>query len=185
MNNTYSISKTTVERFIDMFNNNRRTCVNIVRAMNAYGPRQVPAYPYGPSRVRKITPSFCCRALKGDDIEIYGDGLQVSDMVWVGDVATALVVATEKAVAGECFERPVEIGPKKNNTVLEVAQLIKRLADSESRIVHLPMRPGEVPGSTVIADTSTLRQVDMYPENLLDLETGMCLTVEYFSSYLR
>jgi UDP-glucose 4-epimerase len=40
MNNTYSISKTMIERFVKMFNADRKTRVNVVRAMNAYGPRQ-------------------------------------------------------------------------------------------------------------------------------------------------
>ena len=81
MDNPYSISKSAVERMVSMFNAERGTKVNIVRAMNAYGPGQVPAQPYGPSRVRKIAPSFICRALKGDPIEVYGDGAQISDMV--------------------------------------------------------------------------------------------------------
>lgn len=185
MNNTYSITKTTVERFIDMFNNDRGTCINIVRAMNAYGPRQVAAQPYGSARVRKITPSFCCRAIAGDDIEIYGDGLQVSDMVWVGDVAKALVKATELAADGVRLERPVEIGPATNNTVLDVAKMIHRIAKSNSKIVHLPMRPGEIPGSTVTADVTTLEQVGMSADELVGLEWGMTQTVDYFRETLR
>ena len=184
MNNTYSITKTTIERFVDMFNNDRGTCVNIVRAMNAYGPRQVAAYPYGSARVRKITPSFCCRAIAGDDIEIYGDGQQISDMVWVGDVAKALVKSTEMAAEGIKLDRPVEVGPAINNTVLEVAQLIHRIADSKSKIVHLPMRPGEIPASVVKADTSTLNQIGMSPDDMVDLDTGMRKTVEYFKSVM-
>jgi len=90
MQNTYSITKSTVERFVAMYNAERGTKVNVVRAMNAYGPRQVPAAPYGPSKVRKIAPSFICRALKGDPLEMYGTGSQVSDMVYVTDVAEAL-----------------------------------------------------------------------------------------------
>ena len=43
MNNTYSITKTMIERFIDMYNRNRGTKVNIVRVVNAYGPRQLAA----------------------------------------------------------------------------------------------------------------------------------------------
>ena len=58
MNNPYSITKTMIERFIDMYNNDRGTTVNIVRAMNAYGPRQRAVPPWGDSKVRKITPSF-------------------------------------------------------------------------------------------------------------------------------
>lgn len=184
MNNTYSITKTMIERFIDMFNKDRGTSINIVRAMNAYGPRQIPAHPYGPAQVRKITPSFVCRALMGHDIEIYGDGEQVSDMVYVTDVAEALVTAMEIAYEGTVIPT-VEIGPKINNTVNDVAKKIIEISNSTSKIVHLPMRPGEIPGSTVKADTSTLKLVDMDPDHLVPLEEGMQNTVSYFIQYLQ
>ena len=183
MNNTYSITKTMIERFIDMFNNDRGTTINIVRAMNAYGPRQVPAAPYGSAKVRKITPSFICRALKGDDVEIYGDGEQISDMIYVTDVAKALVNSMEEAIKG--YNIPtVEIGPGVNNTVNEVAQTIIDLCNSSSKIVHLPMRPGEIPGATVKANVETLKYVNMDPNKLVPLEVGMKHTIAYYSQYL-
>lgn len=184
MNNTYSITKTMIERFIDMFNNDRGTTINIVRAMNAYGPRQVPASPYGPAKVRKITPSFICRALNGDDIEIYGDGNQISDMIYVVDVAKALVNAMEFAIRGELVPT-VEIGPAINNTVNEVAELIIKLSDSKSKIVYLPMRPGEIPNATVKADCYTLSYIDMHPNHLVKLEEGMINTINYYRGYLK
>lgn len=180
MNNTYSISKTMIERFIDMFNKYRRTQVNVVRAMNAYGPRQRAIPPWGTSRVRKITPSFACRALAGLPIEIYGDGSQVSDMVWVGDVAKALVIALEKADSGIVFDRAVEVGPAVNNTVKEVAELIIELSGSASEIKCLPMRPGELPGAVVKADIDTLKLVDMSADDLMPLREGMKKTLAYF-----
>jgi len=183
MNNTYSITKTMIERFVDMFNSNRGTCINIVRAMNAYGPRQVAASPYGPAKVRKITPSFICRALNDHDIEIYGDGNQISDMIYVTDVAKALVNSMEYAVKGELVPT-VEIGPAVNNTVNDVANLIIELSGSKSKIVHLPMRPGELPGATVIADTSTLKAINMDPDKFVNLELGMCNTIGYYKEYL-
>lgn len=180
MNNTYSITKTMIERFIDMYNKNRGTRVNIVRAMNAYGPRQRPVAPWGCSKVRKITPSFACRALSGMDVEVYGDGEQVSDMCWVGDVAHALVVATEKAAQGIVFPEAVEVGPEDSATVQEVAQMIVNMSGTDANLVNLPMRPGEIPGSTVAADVNTLRHVDMTPADLMPLDEGMRLTVEHF-----
>lgn len=180
MNNTYSISKTMIERFIDMYNKNRGTKVNIVRAMNAYGPRQRPVAPWGTSRVRKITPSFVCRALAGENIEIYGDGSQVSDMCWVGDVAQALVVALEKANEGTVFEEAVEVGPEVNSTVKEVAELIVKISGSSSEIVNLPMRPGEIPNAVVSADVETLKLVGMSADTLKPLEEGMEETVAWF-----
>ena len=184
MNNTYSITKTMIERFVDMFNKNRGTKINIVRAMNAYGPRQVPASPYGPAKVRKITPSFVCRALRGHNIEIYGDGEQISDMIYVTDVAEALVNTMEIAIKGELIPT-VEIGPKINNTVNDVANLIVELSNSKSQIVHLPMRPGELPGATVIANTETLKPINMSPDNFVPLEKGIQKTVDYFKDYLK
>lgn len=184
MNNTYSISKTMIERFIQMFNKERGTRVNIVRAMNAYGPRQRPVPPWGDSVVRKITPSFVCRALTGMNIEIYGDGTQISDMCWVGDVAKAMVISTEKASKGEVFPEAVEVGPKKNKTVNQVAELIVSLSNSNSKIVHLPMRPGEIPNAVVSADVSTLKHVGMSDPSLMPLEEGMKITVDWFRTYL-
>ena len=83
MDNTYSISKDTADRFARMFVAFRGGRITTVRAFDAYGPRQVPAAPFGPSRVRKIIPSFICRSLTGLPIEVYGDGEQVIDLIYV------------------------------------------------------------------------------------------------------
>ena len=181
MNNTYSISKTMIERFIQMFNKERGTRVNIVRAMNAYGPRQRAAPPYGSSRVRKIAPAFICRALKGDPVEVYGDGSQVSDMVYVSDVANALVVATEKAADGIVFDKAVEVGPSEHLTVQQFAGMVISACNSSSEIVNLPMRPGEIPGATVSADVETLSLVNMAADDLVPVDIGLAQTVAYFS----
>ncbi len=185
MDNTYAISKSTVERFVHMFNEERGTRVNIVRVVNAYGPRQLASAPYGSSKVRKITPSLICRALKGHPLELYGGGTQVSDMVYVDDVAEALVGALSAAQAGtvfskNVFNRVVEVGPLEHSTVREVAELIKELTGSLSEIVSLPMRPGEKAGVDVTADASTLGLVGMSARRLVPLKVGMMKTIDYF-----
>lgn len=184
MNNTYSITKTMIERFIQMFNKDRGTIVNVVRAVNAYGPRQSVAAPFGSSKVRKITPAFICRALSGMPIEIYGDGKQVSDMVYVGDVAKALVLALGQAMLGNCLDKVVEVGPTINTTVEDVANLVIELAVKQGYpplpTKHLPMRPGEIAGARVTADNSTLNLIGFDPKDLVPLEEGMAKTVDYF-----
>lgn len=193
MNNTYSITKTTVERFVHMFNADRRpkddqslaNRFNVVRLVNAYGPRQSMAPPYGPAKVRKITPAFVARALTGAPIEIYGDGSQISDMVHVRDGALALVSALESAEQGIVFDRAVEVGPPRSATVLEVARVIRmnarQLTGHQSEIVHLPMRPGETEGTPVTADVSTLEFVGMSPFDLTTLQAGMDETVLWYA----
>lgn len=183
MNNPYSISKTTVERFVDMFNKYRQTRVNVVRAMNAYGPRQAVATPYGSARVRKITPSFIARAIHGDPLQVYGDGLQVSDMVYVKDVAEALVRALQAADGDVVLENAVEVGPSNHNTVLDVAKLVIELTASASDIEFLPMRPGELPDAVVSADNRTLERIGIHPDNLTSLREGMEKTVAYYQQH--
>lgn len=184
MANAYSISKNTVERFIEMYNRYRGGRINIVRLVNAYGPRQLPATPFGPARVRKVTPAFVCRALTGQPIEVYGDGEQISDMVWVGDGAEALVNALESAANGRIFSKPIELGPREHTTVKHFAELIiaeaNRLGIEGSTVNHLPMRPGEDPGATVIADVDTLELIGMSPDELLPLQEGVRRTVQWY-----
>lgn len=185
MDNTYSISKTTVERFVRMFNKERGGLFNVVRLVNAYGPRQSVAPPYGPAKVRKITPAFVTRALLGEPIEIYGDGSQVSDMVHVRDGALALVAALEAASEGVIFDRPVEVGPRHSATVLEVAQEVRyqarQITGKHSQIANLPMRPGEMVGTPVTADVNTLDMVGMDPDTLIGLSDGMAETVAWYA----
>ncbi len=188
MNNSYSITKTTIERFVDMYNRERGTRCNVVRLVNAYGPRQSVAPPFGPAKVRKITPAFVCRALTGAPIEVYGDGHQISDMVHVRDGAKALVCALEYAAKGEVFDRVVECGPAQHHSVNAVAELVIEAADAlgynPDRIIrHLDMRPGETPGARVTADTATLELVGMSADELVSLEVGIPETVKWFAEH--
>lgn len=184
MNNSYSISKTTVERLVRMFNADRGTRVNNVRVVNAYGPRQAAAAPFGSGKVRKITPAVVCRALAGWPVELYGGGVQISDMVWVGDVARGLVAAFETAAAGTVLDQVVEVGPADSVSIRSVAELIIELCEERGYqrvpIVDLPMRPGEVPNGVVAVDPETLRPVGIDPASLVPLAEGMARTVDWF-----
>lgn len=183
MNNPYSISKNMIERFCAMYNKDRGTRVNIVRAVNAYGPRQLAAAPFAHGKVRKITPALVCRALSGMDMELYGGGVQVSDMVYVGDVAKALVTSLEYAERGQLNE-VVEVGAAHPSTVLHVAEVVNSIIVKKGYkpvgIKSLPMRPGETIGKDVFANTDSLKQIGMTADDLTSLEEGMELTIDYF-----
>lgn len=185
MNNPYSITKNMIERFVHMYNADRGTQVNIVRAVNAYGPRQLAAAPFAHGKVRKITPALVCRALSGMPMELYGGGKQVSDMVYVGDVAKALVLALEAAERGEVFDHAIEVGSPVPQTILEVAEMVDDIVNlicdtPKVGIKALPMRPGEKEGVEVRADVETLREIGFDPAELVPLEVGLTKTVNYF-----
>lgn len=180
MNNTYSITKSTMERFIRMFNKENGTHINIVRPTNCFGPRQVSFKPYGPSAVKKITPAFINAAIRGKDIQVYGDGTQVSDMIFVTDVANVLVKAMEEAALGRVYDYAFEVGYGEPITVNEVASTVIRVANSDSTIRHTAMRPGEEEHGVVVANPSTLEALGIRKEDFVSLENGMRATVAWF-----
>jgi UDP-glucose 4-epimerase len=182
----YTISKTCVEDFIKMYNKYREARVSVVRPVNAYGPGQSVAAPYGASKVRKILPSFSCRALLGDDVEIYGDGTQVSDCVFVEDVARVFVETLKWTNENGSAPTTLEVGPSSSETVNSIAKMVvdeaEKLRGVRSSITHLPMRPGEVPNAVVSADPSTLNLIGISEEDFVPLREGIARTVRYFNS---
>lgn len=189
MHNTYSITKNAVERFVKMKRMYEGKVMTSVRALNAYGPRQVPSQPFGPSRVRKIMPSFVCRALTGNTIQVYGLGDQVMDMIYVEDVAEVLVSTLEHLEQGDIPTRTVQAGTGRHTTVKDIADAVVGavLNSSDNQmpsVEYLPMRPGEPPSSVVVGDPETLEQVGVDPELLVKLEDGVIQTVDYFREYL-
>lgn len=185
MNNPYSITKNMIERFCHMYNADRQARVNIVRAVNAYGPRQLAAAPFAHGKVRKITPALVCRALSGMPMELYGGGKQISDMVYVADVAKALVSALESAEDNDVFAKAIEIGPVKHASIYQVALQVNQIIQKDYKlpkvlIKTLPMRPGEKEGEAVTADTDTLALIGIDPISLTSLEDGMRQTIAWF-----
>ena len=180
MNNTYSITKNMIERFVAMFNKEHGTRINIVRPTNAFGPRQASFPPHGSSKVKKITPAFVNAAIRDLPIGVYGDGKQISDMAYVGDVAKVLVNAMEAAINGDVYEKPFEIGYGYRLTVNEVAEKIIELAGSESTLKHSPMRPGEEVGGVILADPETCAPLGITSKDLKPLDEALLETIEYY-----
>lgn len=144
--------------------------ISVVRAFHAYGPGQKMCAPHGSSPVRKIIPSFVCRALTGMPIQINGSGEQEVDLVHVADVADVLVNALEMP-----FGVVYEAGTGRGLSVLSVARSVIDLCESESEIEFLPMRDGEPEFSRVVAENP---QCDRF------FRFGMTETVDYYRTKL-
>ncbi len=99
----------------------------VARLFNTVGPRQSSQY-------GMVLPRFIKQALKDEPITVYGDGKQTRCFTWVGDVVGALIKLsrTDKAI-GEIFN----IGSDEEITILELAQLVKNLLNSNSPIKFL------------------------------------------------
>lgn len=182
MNNTYSITKTTAERFALMANEEWDTEIAVVRALNAYGPRQK-AHP-----VRKIMPNFILPALNGTPITVYGDGEQVMDMIYVADVAEILIRALLED--HKTYDSIFEAGSGERTTVNQIlAAVLQEVATLkgvpppalDDLIDRQPMRPGETERSVVLGDPSTLLALGVSVDTLVPLREGIRRTVGYYS----
>lgn len=145
--NVYAITKACAEDLALCRSQWAHKPYSVVRAFHVYGPHQKPPAPHGKATVRKIIPSFVCRALTGMPLEVWGDGKQTIDLIHVEDVARTLVDALDGPY-GTVLHAGTGIG----TTVVECAELVIELCGSESGIVHLPMRPGEPEGDVVVAE---------------------------------
>lgn len=170
MNNTYAITKTTVERLALMYNKEHGTKIAVVRGLNAYGERQK----HKP--VRKITPNFVCSALRRESIKIFGSGNSVMDMIYVKDLAKVLV---EALVSDKTkYDVIYSAGTGIDTTVNDIAEVVNRITGNKAPVVHVPMRAGEVEDSVVLGDPFTL--LDLGITQLTNLEDGMAKTVEWY-----
>jgi nucleoside-diphosphate-sugar epimerase len=172
MNNTYAISKTTIERFALMFNKEHGTKIAVVRGLNAYGERQK----HKP--VRKITPNFVCQSLRGEAIKIFGSGESIMDMVYVKDLAYYLV---ESVVADESvmdYQTVYSAGPGVETSVNQIADIINEATGNKTPVKHIEMRAGETDKSVVLGHPNTLTFAKDYV--MKDIKEGMAQTVAWY-----
>jgi len=176
MLNTYAISKTCAEKFALMFNRELGTKIAVVRGLNAYGPHQKHA------PVRKVIPNFVLPALRNEPITIYGDGEQVMDFIYVDDCAEVLI----RALLDDhgVYDSVIEAGSGLRTSINYIAEKVIEISGSKSEIVHEPMRPGETPGATVVADTATLEPLGFGPADMVTLEDGLARTIDFYREHL-
>jgi UDP-glucose 4-epimerase len=100
----------------------------VVRLFNTVGPRQTGQY-------GMVIPTFVKQALSGRPITVYGDGKQSRCFGYVGDVVKALIkLMDEPTAVGQVFN----IGSHQEVTILELAERVKELTNSDSEIVFVP-----------------------------------------------
>lgn len=125
---SYACSKAIDEFLAIAYWKEKRVPTVIVRLFNTVGPRQT-------GRYGMVIPNFVRQALTGEDITVFGDGSQSRCFTHVSDVVEALIQLAEHPQAvGEVYN----IGSNQEVTILELAERIKRLTGSNSRIVFIP-----------------------------------------------
>jgi len=125
---SYACSKAIDEFLAIAYWKEKRVPTVIVRLFNTVGPRQT-------GRYGMVIPNFVQQALLGQDITIYGDGSQTRCFTHVSDVVKALIkVAEHPNAVGEVYN----IGSDQETTILQLAEQVRRMTESDSQIVFVP-----------------------------------------------
>jgi nucleoside-diphosphate-sugar epimerase len=143
--------------------------VRIARIFNTYGPKM---------RLDdgRVIPNFIHQALKGKPITIYGDGSQTRSFCYVSDMIDGLnSLMFKNALAGEV----VNLGNPGEFTVLELAEKIKEITGSNSKLVFKQL-PEDDPVRRKPDISKAKKLLGWVPK--IPLEAGLKNTIHYFNS---
>ncbi|PID70592.1 dTDP-glucose 4,6-dehydratase [bacterium DOLZORAL124_38_8] len=123
----YAAAKTSADLLVKSWNHTYGLHTIITRCSNNYGPYQFP---------EKLIPFFLFKAMKNEDLTLYGDGKNIRDWLYVLDHCEAILTAFEKSPAGEVWN----IGGHNEKTNLEIVEQILGQTNSKSNIAFVPDR---------------------------------------------
>jgi UDP-glucuronate decarboxylase len=143
--------------------------IKIIRIFNTYGPRMHP-------HDGRVVSNFIVQALQGEDITIYGDGMQTRSFQYVDDLVEGMI---RLMATPDDFTGPVNIGNPGEFTMLKLAQKIIQKTGSKSKIVHMPL-PADDPMQRKPDISLAKKVLDWEPKIALD--EGLDKTIAYFKT---
>jgi UDP-glucuronate decarboxylase len=156
--------------FFDYYRQHRLE-IRVARIFNTYGPRMHP-------NDGRVVSNFIVQALRGEDITIYGDGLQTRSFCYVDDLVEAMIRMMNNAFD---WVGPVNIGNPDEFTMIELARNVIDLTGSKSRIVHQPL-PADDPRQRQPDIRQARERLDWMPT--VALQQGLEQTIDYFRRLL-
>ena len=167
----YDEGKRCAETLFFDYHRQHKTRIKVVRIFNTYGPRMHP-------NDGRVVSNFIIQALTGQDITLYGDGLQTRAFCFVDDLIEGFIrmMATGDAVTG-----PVNLGNPHEITVRELAERVIAMTGAASKIVHRPL-PQDDPLQRC-PDIGLARSLLGWEPNV-KLEDGLGRTIDFFRELL-
>ena len=176
-NSPYSASKAASDHLVRAFHHTYGLPTLTTNCSNNYGPYQFP---------EKLIPLIIQKALAGETLPVYGDGLNIRDWLFVGDHCSAIRRVLEAGHVGETYN----VGGNAEQTNITVVKTICALLDArqpladgrprESLITYVKDRPGH--DRRYAIDASKLkRELGWQPSQTF--ETGIAQTVDWYLSH--
>ncbi len=167
----YDEGKRCAETLFFDYHRQHATRIKVARIFNTYGPRMHP-------QDGRVVSNFIVQALRGQEITLYGDGMQTRAFCYRDDLVEGFLrlMATDDAVTG-----PMNLGNPQEIPVRELAERVLRLTGSKSRIVFRPL-PQDDPMQRC-PDITQARAVLGW-EPTVALDQGLERTIAYFDHLL-
>jgi UDP-glucose 4-epimerase len=165
---SYGITKLSIEKYLHLYNVLHGLDYTILRLANPFGERQRVHSSQGAVAV------FLGKVLRGETVEIWGDGSVVRDYIHIADVIEALMAAADSNPG----ERVFNIGSGRGHSLNELLDAIENATGQKAERRYLPGRPFDVPTSVLSIDRAK-RELNWSPK--VGFEDGL----RRFSHWLR
>lgn len=168
----YGVTKLAAEHLARAYYENYNVPIVILRYFTVYGPRQRPDMAFH---------RFIKAALRGDAIEVYGDGSQLRDFTYVDDVVEATLVAAftdNESVIGET----INIGSGNPVRLIDAIKIIQDIVEAEVKLVFKGKQKGDV-DATYADITKAQKLLGWRPRT--HIREGLEREVEWLSEALR
>lgn len=165
----YGASKAICEIYLKAFYEAYDLKYNALRYFNVFGPKQDKNSQYA-----AVIPNFISELLEGGQPEIYGDGEQTRDFVFVKDIVKANIAAAESDYNGI-----VNVASGEKITINELYEVITNTLGYDVEAKYLPERKGDIKHS--LADVSNMKQIN-YEIDFKDFESQLKETINWFKT---
>lgn len=132
---SYGVQKVTIEKLLYLYRYMYGLDYRIIRLANPYGPYQ------RPNGVLGAVTTFTYKALKGDEITVYGDGSVVRDFIYIDDAIRAIM----KIVNGENKHRTFNLGCGYGTSIKQVLTTIEKALEIKLKVSYIEGRKVDVP----------------------------------------
>jgi len=163
---TYAVSKLAAEHLVHAYHKEHGLPTVSIRPFNVYGPQQV-----GIGAIH----TFVVNAIKGETVEIHGDGNQIRAWCYVDDMIDGTLLCLDK---DEAIGHVFNIGnPRATVTVANLAHLVRRLCDSSSEVVYTNKDYVDIE-LRIPSIKKAQNMLGYWPK--VDLEEGLARTIEWY-----
>ena len=168
----YDEGKRCAETLFFDYNRQHNVKIKVARIFNTYGPRMHP-------NDGRVVSNFIVQALRGEDITLYGDGLQTRSFCYVSDLVDGLIrlMNSDDDVTG-----PINLGNPGEFTMRQLAETVLELTGSKSGIVNRPL-PSDDPRQRQPDITRARETLGWEPT--IPLAEGLKPTIEYFANEIQ